>query len=203
MTRRKLVLSTGNINKIEEIKKILKDLPIEVLSKRDLGLDGFKIEENGEILEENAIKKATSLIERVQGMVMADDTGLFVEYLNGEPGIHSARYSGINATYESNNIELLKKLKGVPLEKRKAWFKTVIALVTEEGKIITVSGECRGYISFEPKGEDGFGYDPLFIVEGYNKTFAELGEGIKNQISHRARALQKLKIEIIKVLEDD
>lgn len=193
MTRRKLVLSTGNINKIEEIKKILKDLPIEVLSKRDLGLDGFKIEENGEILEENAIKKATSLIERVQGMVMADDTGLFVEYLNGEPGIHSARYSGINATYESNNIELLKKLKGVPLEKRKAWFKTVIALVTEEGKIITVSGECRGYISFEPKGEDGFGYDPLFIVEGYNKTFAELGEGIKNQISHRARALQKTK----------
>ncbi|MCF6465401.1 RdgB/HAM1 family non-canonical purine NTP pyrophosphatase [Clostridium sp. Cult2] len=203
MTKKRLVLSTGNKHKVEEIKEILKDLPIEVFSKNDLGFNGFEIEENGETLEENAIKKATSLAGRVQGMVMADDTGLFVEYLNGGPGVHSARYSGIDATYEKNNIKLLNRLDGVPLQKRKALFKTVIALVTEHGNVITVIGECKGYIGFEPKGEEGFGYDPLFIVEGYNKTFAELGEEIKNKISHRARALDKLKIEIIKILEDD
>ncbi len=203
MTKRRLVLSTGNIHKVEEIKKILEDLPLEVVSMNDLGLAEIEIEENGKTLEENAIKKAISLAEKLENIVIADDSGLFVEYLNEEPGVHSARYSGTNATDEKNNIKLLYRLDGVPMEKRRALFKTVIALVTEKKDIITVTGECRGYIGFEPKGKGGFGYDPLFVVEGYDRTFAELGEEIKNKISHRAKALEKLKEEITKILEDD
>ena len=180
MSRKKLILSTGNINKVEEIKYILKDLPVDVLSKDDLGFKDLKIEEDGETLKENAIKKASILAEKVEGIVIADDSGLFVDYLNGAPGIHSARYSGDNANYRDNNVKLLKELKGVPMDKRGA-FRTVIALVETDGKIITLTGECRGAIGFEPKGDEGFGYDPLFIVEGYNKTFAELGEEIKTK----------------------
>lgn len=203
MEVRKLILSTGNKNKVMEIKDILKDLPIEVLSKDDLGLNDFDVEENGKTLEENAIKKAIELKAKVHGMVMADDTGLFVDYLNGEPGINSARYSGPKATDEKNIEKLLKKLEGVPMEKRRATFRTVIALITEDNRTITVEGQCRGYIGFEKRGESGFGYDPLFIVEGYGKTFAELGEDIKNKISHRAKALDNLRNEIANILEDD
>lgn len=203
MTERRLVLSTGNNHKIEEIKKILKDLPIEVLSKNEIGLKEIEVEENGETLEENAIKKAAALAEKVEGMVIADDSGLFVDYLNGEPGVHSARYSGVDGTDETNNIKLINRLEGVPLHKRNAVFKTVIALITDEGDIITLTGECRGYIGFEPKGKEGFGYDPLFVVEGYEATFAELGKEIKNKISHRAKALEKLKRKITKILKDD
>lgn len=203
MSKRRLILATGNIHKVEEIKDILKDLSIEVLSKNDLGLKDLNVEEDGETLEENAIKKARALGERIKAMVIADDSGLFVDFLNGAPGIHSARYSGNNATDEENNIKLLDRLKEIPMKNRGAVFKAVIALVTEEGNIITVTGECKGTIGFEPKGDGGFGYDPLFIVDGYGKTFSELGEEVKNRISHRAKALEKLKEVIIKILEDD
>jgi len=202
MERRKLILSTGNIHKVLEIKDILKDLPIEVLSKDELGFKDLDVEEDGKTLVENAIKKAKALKEKVDGMVMADDTGLFVDYLNGEPGIKSARYSEPNPTPEKNIAKLLKELNGVPMEKRTATFVTVIALITEDGRTITVEGQCKGYIGFEKKGSSGFGYDPLFIVDGYGKTFAELGEEIKNTISHRARALYNLRNEIMNVLED-
>lgn len=203
MKTRNLILSTGNPNKVSEIKEILKDLPINVLSKDEIGLKKFDIEEDGKTLEENAIKKAKAISEKVEGIVMADDTGLFVDYLDGEPGIKSARYSDPDATPEKNKAKLLDELDGVSMEKRTAAFKTVIALVTEEDNIITVIGECKGHISFEQRGKGGFGYDPLFIVEGYNKTFAELGNGIKNKISHRARALDKLRTEITNILKDD
>jgi len=128
---------------------------------------------------------------------------LFVDYLNGEPGINSARYSGEEGNDEKNIEKLLGKLEGVPMEKRRATFKTVIALITEDNRTITVQGECKGYIGFEKKGQSGFGYDPLFIVEGYGRTFAELGEEIKNKISHRAKALENLRKEIVNILEDD
>lgn len=203
MDKKRLLLATGNINKIEEIKDILKDFPLEILSVKDLGLERIEVEEDGETLEENAIIKAKSLADKFEGMVIADDSGLFVEYLNGEPGIYSARYAGIDATDEKNNNKLLNKLKGIPLDKRKAYFKTVIALIMENGEITTLTGICEGYIGFEPKGNKGFGYDPLFIVTGYDKTFAELGEEVKNKISHRAKALEKLKIKMKKILEDD
>ncbi len=197
------MLSTGNINKVKEIKDILKDLPIEVVSKDEVGLKDLDVEEDGKTLEENAIKKAKAIKDKVEGMVMADDTGLFVDYLNGEPGIKSARYSGPDANSEKNIEKLLNKLKGVPMEKRTAYFKTVIALITEDGRVLTVVGECKGKIGFEVKGSSGFGYDPLFIVDGYDKTFAELGNNIKNKISHRARALEKLRTVITNIIEDD
>ena len=203
MNRKRLILSTGNSNKVEEIKYILKDLPIDVLSKNDLGFKDLEIEEDGKTLEENAIKKASILAKKVEDMVIADDSGLFVGYLNGAPGLHSARYAGDNSNDRANNIKLLNELKDVPLEKRDAYFRTVIALIGVDGKVTILTGECKGTIGFEPKGNKGFGYDPLFIVEGYDKTFGELGEEVKNKISHRAKALEKLREEIGKMVEDE
>lgn len=199
----KIILSTGNINKVEEIEDILKGLPFSIYSKKEMGLGDLEVEEDGETLEENAIKKALAISEKVNGIVIADDTGLFVDALDGAPGVYSARYAGEEASYEDNNKKLLEELKGVALAERDAKFKTVIAIVTEDKQVKTVSGECKGKIGFELKGKEGFGYDPLFIVEGYEKTFAQLGEEIKNKISHRAKALEKLKIELEKLVEDD
>ena len=203
MGRKKLILSTGNPDKVKEIKDILKDLPVDILSKKDLGLGDLEVEENGNTLEENAIIKAKALSEKVDGIVIADDTGLFVEHLNGAPGVHSARYAGEDHNYEKNNEKLLKELKDVTIDKRNAYFETVIAMVLEDKSIRTLSGRCNGIIGFEPMGENGFGYDPLFIPEGYNQTFAELGKEIKNEIGHRGRALNKLKREMDKILKGD
>lgn len=202
MVYRKLVVSTGNQHKIEEIKKILKDLPIEVVSKKEIGLGGLNIVEDGETLEENSIKKAKGLAEKIDYMVLADDSGLFVDALNGQPGVYSSRYGGEEGNDEKNNKKLLDELKDTPIEKRTSKFKAVIVLITEEKEIKIVKGECKGKIAFENKGYNGFGYDPLFLPEGYNKSFAELGEDIKNKISHRARALENLKLEIQKIIEE-
>lgn len=192
MEHRKLILSTNNEHKVEEIKNILKGLPIEVLSKKDIGMANFDVEEDGDTLEENSTKKAKALADKIEYMVMADDSGLFVDALNGEPGVYSSRYAGEEGNDGKNNKKLLKELKDVPLEKRTASFYSVIAIVTEEKEIFTVKGQCKGYINFEPKGDNGFGYDPLFVPLGYNKSFAELGNDIKNKISHRARALEEI-----------
>lgn len=195
-----IILSTGNIHKVEEIKDILKELPVNICSKKDLGFGDIDVEEDGTTLEENAIKKAVAISQKVDGIVIADDTGLFVDELGGEPGIYSSRYSGENASYEENNKKLLKRLEGIALEERTATFKTVIAIVTEDKQVKTVYGECKGKIGFEFKGDGGFGYDPLFIVDGYDKTFAELGEEVKNKISHRAKALEELKKELKNII---
>ncbi|MBW4827609.1 MAG: RdgB/HAM1 family non-canonical purine NTP pyrophosphatase [Clostridiaceae bacterium] len=203
MKNKKIILSTGNIDKIEEIKDILKDLPFSIYSKKEVGFGGLEVEEDGDTLEENAIKKAMAISERVDGIVIADDTGLFVDKLKGAPGVYSSRYAGEDVSYEDNNRKLLKELEGIPLEERTAKFETVITIVTEDKKIKTVYGECRGRIGFETKGSRGFGYDPLFIVDGYGKTFAQLGEEVKNKISHRAKALEKLKKELEKLAGDD
>lgn len=203
MERKKLILSTGNPDKVEEIKEIFKDLPVDIFSKRDLGLKDLDIEENGDTLEENAIIKAMALAEKTNGIVIADDTGLFVDYLNGAPGVHSARYGGEEHNYKKNNLKLLEDLKGVSMEKRQAYFKTVIAIVLEDKSIITLKGKCSGTIGLEPRGNKGFGYDSLFIPEGYNKTFGELGKDIKNKIGHRAKALNQLKEEMDKIFKGD
>lgn len=195
---RKIVLSSGNKHKISEIKDILKDMPYEIISKNDLGYEEFDVEEDGDTLEKNAFKKAEELHKLIKGIVIADDTGLFVDALNGEPGVYSARYAGEHCSYKDNNILLLKKLKDVPLEKRTAYFKTVIAVVFEDGSKITAEGTVNGKIDFEERGQNGFGYDPLFIVEETGETFAEMSDEEKNKISHRARALMNLK----KKLED-
>lgn len=195
---RKVVLSSGNQHKINEIKDILKDLNFEVVSKNDIGFRDFDVEEDKITLEGNAFKKAEELHKLVKGIVLADDTGLFVNALNGEPGVYSARYAGEPASDKSNRELLLKNLKDVPAEKRTAYFKTVIAIVFEDGRKVMAEGRVDGKIGYEEKGQNGFGYDSLFIVENTNKTFAEMSEEEKNKISHRARALMNLK----KKLED-
>ncbi|WP_082759803.1 XTP/dITP diphosphatase [Abyssisolibacter fermentans] len=199
---KKLIVSSGNQHKIKEIKDILKELPIEVISKNEIGFEEFEVIEDGETLKENAIKKAVELSKKVSGLVVADDTGLFVDALNGEPGVYSSRYAGENVTYEDNNNKLLKELLSVPDSKRTAKFVTVMALA-QQGKVVqTIKGECNGKIAMQRFGEAGFGYDPLFIVDEYNKTFAELGDEIKNEISHRANALKKLREELEVLLEE-
>ncbi|MBU5256136.1 XTP/dITP diphosphatase [Tissierella praeacuta] len=201
MKKRKLVLSTGNQHKVEEIKNILEGLSIEVVSKKDVGLGELDVVEDGYTLEENSLKKAKALAEKLDYMILADDSGLFVDILNGEPGVYSSRYAGEEGNDVKNNDKLLHELKDMPLNKRTAKFKTVIVLITENKEIIVVSGECAGKIGFELKGKNGFGYDPLFIPEGYNETFAELGEEVKNKISHRAKALENLKEALKNILE--
>lgn len=200
MIKRKLVLSTGNAHKVEEIKNILKGLPIEVISKKEVGLGDLEVIEDGTTLEENSLKKAKALAERLDYMVLADDSGLFVDVLNGAPGVYSSRYGGEEGNYQKNNMKLLDELKDVTLENRGAEFKTIIALITEDKEIIVVYGECRGKIIFEPRGNNGFGYDPLFVPDGYHSTFAELGEEIKNKISHRAKALEALEEKLRDIL---
>ncbi|MTI70151.1 MAG: RdgB/HAM1 family non-canonical purine NTP pyrophosphatase [Firmicutes bacterium] len=202
MKNRRIIVSSGNKHKIEEIKDILKGLPFNILSKDEVGLKDLDIIEDKETLKENAIKKALEVSKKTKGIVIADDTGLFVDKLDGRPGIYSARYAGENATFKDNNDLLLKELKGISLDKRTAKFITVIAIVDGEN-IETVVGECRGKIGFNLRGENGFGYDPLFIVDDYNKTFAELGEDIKNKISHRANALVKLRDKLKDMIKDD
>lgn len=201
MKKRKLVLSTGNQHKVEEIKNILEGLSIEVVSKKDVGLGELDVVEDGYTLEENSLKKAKALAEKLDYMVLADDSGLFVDILNGEPGVYSSRYAGEEGNDVKNNNKLLHELKDISLNKRGAKFKTVIVLITENKEIIVVSGECAGKIGFKLKGKNGFGYDPLFIPEGYNETFAELGEEVKNKISHRAKALENLKEALKNILE--
>ncbi len=201
MSKRKIVLSSGNTHKVKEIKDILKDLNIDVISKDDIGLTDFDVIEDRDTLEGNAFKKAEELSKLVDGIVIADDTGLFVDALDGAPGVYSARYAGENVSYKDNNKLLLKNLSGVPMEKRTAHFKTVIALVLEDGTKLIAEGTCNGKIGFEACGENGFGYDPLFIVDGIGKTFAQMSEKEKNTLSHRANALRILKDMLGEILK--
>ena len=190
---RRMILSSGNEHKVKEIKEILKDFDIEIVSKDELGFEDFDVDEDRDTLEGNAFKKAEELSKLVKGLVIADDTGLFVDALNGAPGVYSARYAGEHSSYKDNNELLLKNLKDVPMEKRTAYFKTVIAVILEDGLKLKAEGICKGKIGFEVHGENGFGYDPLFIVEGLEKSFGEMTDEEKNSLSHRANALRNLK----------
>lgn len=187
-----IVLATRNRDKVREIKKILNGINVRLLS-----LDDFpgcpKVVEDGETLEANAKKKALVVSQYTKKLSLAEDTGLEVEALSGVPGIHSARFAGDNCTYEDNNRKLLKLMEKLSWGERRARFRCVAALARPEGEVVTCEGVCEGMIAFEMKGKSGFGYDPLFLLPEYSKTFAELGEELKNKISHRARALAKIK----------
>ena len=190
---REIVLSTDNINKLREIREILEDLDIKIYGKSDIeGLD-FEVIEDGDTLYDNAIKKASAMAERVDFAVLADDTGLFVKALNGEPGVHSARYASEHDD-KKNREKLLNNLKDK--EDRSAYFKTEIILIDENKNIIPIEGVCPGKISLEERGDNGFGYDSIFIPDGFDKTFAEMSHEEKNQISHRSRALKNLRDKI-------
>lgn len=187
-----LVVATRNKKKLKEIRELLADLDFNVLS-----IDDFtcipEVKEDGSTFQENAKKKAIQIAQITKLLTLADDSGLEIDYLNGDPGVRSARFAGENATDEDRNKKVLHLLRDVPGPERKARFRCSIAIVSPDGYIELVTGVCEGEIATEPRGNTGFGYDPIFIVPEYGKTFAQLGPEKKNQISHRAIALKKAK----------
>jgi XTP/dITP diphosphohydrolase len=198
--KKQLILATNNRDKIFEISKILDGLDIEILSAGDF--DDFPdVEETGETLVENATLKARSIYEKYGLPCVADDTGLEVDYLNGAPGVISARFAGEGCSYSDNNKKLLQLLEGVPSSKRAAKFKTVIAFADYNGELHTVEGILEGTIATEPKGTYGFGYDPVFVATDKGKRLAEMTPEEKNRISHRGRALEKIRPIILEAFK--
>lgn len=193
----KLILASNNAKKLKELKAILADMNVELMSQREAGCD-FEVDETGTTFAENAWLKAIAVYEATGEATVADDSGLMVEALNGEPGVYSARYApgGHEATDKEKYEYLLSKLEGV--EQRAAKFVTSICCILPGGDIIRTTGECRGEILPYPHGEGGFGYDPVFKPEGYDTSMAVLGPEVKNQISHRANALREFKKELRK-----
>jgi XTP/dITP diphosphohydrolase len=186
-----IIVSTRNKEKLREIKSILgKTIALISLDKIQ---NAPKIKETGKTYKANALKKARTIFKKTGLPTFAEDSGLEVRALKGRPGIYSARYAGPNADSKLNNIKLLKALEGVPLKRRQALYRCVAVFIAKDGGIKITEGICKGTIALTPKGEKGFGYDPLFIPDGYNKTFGELAERIKNRISHRAKAIRKLR----------
>ena len=188
----KLVIATKNKGKVVEIKDILADMDVEVVSMLEEGID-IEVVEDGTTFEENALKKALEIKSMTDAIVMADDSGLEVDYLGGQPGIYSARFSGEGATIETNNQKLLTLMDGVKEQERTARYVCAIAVVLQDDTYFVVRGQCEGIIGSELRGIYGFGYDPLFYLPEYGKTMAELGPEVKNKISHRARVLEKMK----------
>ena len=192
---KRIIFATGNENKMKEIRMILADCGYEILSQKEAGID-IDVVEDGLTFEENAIIKATAISKQPQAegcVVLADDSGLEVDYLNKEPGIYSARYEGVDTPYSIKNQIIMDRLNGVPDEKRTARFVCAIAAAFPDGRVETRRGTIEGRIGYEQAGENGFGYDPLFFYPELNKTFAELSAEEKNEVSHRANAVKKLK----------
>jgi XTP/dITP diphosphohydrolase len=185
---REIILATSNEGKIKEFRDILQGLDVELLSLRDVGID-IDVEENGTSFEENAIIKAETVCKSTGKIALADDSGLEVDYLNRAPGIYSARFLGEDTSYTRKNNYIIDKLKGIDFEKRSARFVCAIACAFPNGNTVTRRGIIEGYIADKMSGLNGFGYDPIFYVPQYNCTTAEMPIELKNQISHRAKAL--------------
>ena len=193
---KKLIFATGNEGKMREIRVIMEDLGMEILSQKEAGL-APEVEENGTTFEENAVIKAKAVAELApEAIVLADDSGLEIDYLNKEPGIYSARYAGEDTSYTIKNQMLLDRLAGVPDKERTARFVCAIAAVFPDGQVFTVRETMEGFIGHAPAGENGFGYDPIFQVPQYGCSSAELTMEQKNELSHRGKALRKMKEEI-------
>jgi len=187
-----IVLATKNKGKVKELERLLADLHINILPMSDFPEVG-EIEESGETFEENALIKAREVANITGYIAMADDSGLAVDALDGKPGVYSARYAGEGAGDEANNRKLIEDMNELSLDKRSAAFICFMAVVDPSGKSITTSGRCEGIVRDVPSGRGGFGYDPLFYVEEYGCTMAELSPEVKNSISHRGRAVAELK----------
>ncbi len=188
----RMVIASHNANKVREIRQILGDLGFDVVSAAEFP-EVPEVEEDGVTFAENALKKARTVAEALGELTLADDSGLEVDALGGRPGVYSARYAGEPKSDARNNAKLLRELAGVPPEQRGAQFRCIMALVYPNGFEQVFEGICRGCMASEPRGETGFGYDPLFVVPEHGKTMAELGQTIKNCISHRSKALEQLK----------
>ena len=197
----KIIFATGNKNKMKEIRMILADLGMEILSMKEAGID-IDIVEDGKTFEENALIKAGAIakldkVKEMDAIVLADDSGLEIDYLNKEPGIYSARYAGTDTSYDIKNSLLLSRMKGVADEDRTARFVCAIAAVFPNGEEAVVRGTMEGRVAYEISGANGFGYDPIFWLPEYNCTSAELDPEKKNELSHRGEGLRKMR-EIMK-----
>lgn len=192
------ILATNNMKKLAEMQRILSPLGINVVTAKMLGITLEDVEENGETFEDNAKLKARAACRETGMPAIADDSGLCVDYLNGAPGVYSARFAGEHGNDEKNNDLLLEKLEGVPEEKRTAHYVCAVCCTFPDGREIVVRGECSGVIGFQRDGDQGFGYDPLFLVNG--KSFGRYTAEEKDEISHRGKALRLLTEELEKIL---
>ena len=195
--RQKILFATENEGKMKEIRQILGDMDVEIQSLKEAGIHG-DIEENGETFEENAAIKAREIARLTDAIVLADDSGLEVDYLGKEPGVHSARYMGYDTSYRIKNQSILDRLQGVPEEQRTARFVCVIAAALPGGGLLYSRGTIEGIIGYEERGDGGFGYDPIFFLPEYGCSTAELPMEKKNELSHRGKALRQMK----KMLEE-
>jgi XTP/dITP diphosphohydrolase len=189
---KEILVSSNNPDKLSEIKEVFKDENLKILSLKDVNIN-IEVIEDQDTLEGNALKKAKEVFSISNIPTISDDTGLFVEALNGEPGVYSSRYAGENVSYNDNCVKLLENMDGIPEQQRVAYFKCVICFYVEEKKYYMFDGICSGKIINEKRGTKGFGYDPTFIPDGFDKTFAEMDIDMKNEISHRGKALEKLR----------
>ena len=190
---KRIIVATGNAGKMKEFKEVLGDLDADIVSMKEAGIEE-DVEENGTTFEENALIKARAIAKKANdAIVLADDSGLEIDYLNKEPGIYSARYLGHDTSYDYKNKVILEKLKDVPKEQRSARFVCALAAVFPDGKEVVKRATIEGEIGYEIAGENGFGYDPIFFLPEYGKTTAELAPEDKNKISHRGRALEMIR----------
>lgn len=192
----KIIFATTNENKMREIKMILADVPFEIVSLKESGINA-DIEENGTTFEENAVIKAKAICELTGLITLADDSGLEIDYIHKEPGVYSARYMGEETPYHVKNQSLIERLKDAEGEQRSARFVCVIAAAFPDGRVITTRGTIEGRIGFEERGNNGFGYDPILYVPEYNMTTGEMPPELKNKISHRGKALEQMKEELL------
>lgn len=193
---KKIIFATGNENKMKEIRQIMGDMPVEILSMKQAGITA-DIVEDGTTFEENALIKAKAIAEITKEIVLADDSGLEIDALNKEPGIYSSRYMGEDTSYHIKNRNLIERLEGVEEDRRTARFVCAIAAVFPDGEVITTMGTVEGRITHEEKGENGFGYDPIFYVPEFGCTTAELSDEEKNKISHRGNALRAMREKLL------
>ena len=201
MSLKKIIFATGNEGKLREIRMILSDLDVEVLSPGEAGVEA-DVEENGATFEENAVIKARAIMEKTGEVVLADDSGLEVDALNKEPGVYSARYMGHDTSYHVKNQNIIDRLEGKSGSERSARFVCAIAAALPDGRVFTTRGTMEGEIGYEERGENGFGYDPIFYLPEYGCYSGELALEVKNQLSHRGKALRLMKEELKKLKEE-
>ncbi len=197
--KHRIIFATGNEGKMREVRLILKELGMEILSMKDAGVI-LDIVEDGTTFAQNARLKARAVWEKTKGVVLADDSGLVVDYLGGEPGVYSARYMGEDTSYEVKNRAIIERLKGAREEERTARFVCAIAAVLPDGRILQTEGTIEGKIAHKPAGQGGFGYDPIFFLPEYGLTSAEIPMEKKNEISHRGKALRAMKEKLKEIL---
>jgi len=192
-----ILFATSNAGKAKEVQAMFSDLDVDVKTLREEGID-VAIEENGQTFAENALIKAKAIAGMTDKIVLADDSGLVVDYLNGEPGIYSARYMGEDTSYDIKNARILERMEGVPDDQRTARFVCAMAAIMPGGEVICTEGIMEGLIGYEMKGTNGFGYDPIFYLPEYGMTSSEISPEKKNEISHRGKALRKMQEELKK-----